>query len=283
MRAWPKLYRLAAAVAVMAGLFWLGGLIASPGSSLVVFGLDLRGSSLASYAGDPVAIAPLRPQIAEDAYRDRPVPSAHPTQPVPVQATPRPTTPPAPRPTPTPAPTPSVPPTPTPAPTPSGLITGQVIDAGTKTGIPNAVVTLSPAAQTTVTDQSGGFTFAVAPGTYTLTAAATGYSGASQAVTVKAAQTAVVTIKLNPLVPTGAIKGTVTDAASGVPITGAVLVLTPTALSTVSGAGGKYSFPAVPAGSYTMTVSATGYATDVLPVTVKAGQQTTVAVSLSAV
>jgi hypothetical protein len=174
-------------------------------------------------------------------------------------------------------------PTPAPTPTPSSLISGQVIDAGTKTGIPNAVVTLSPGAQTTVTDQSGGFNFAVAPGTYTLTAAASGYAGATQTVTVKAAQTAVVTIKLNPLVATGGIKGTVTDAASGSPITGAVLVLTPTALSAVSGAGGKYSFPAVPAGSYTMTVSATGYATQVLPVTVKAGQQTTVAVGLTAV
>jgi hypothetical protein len=277
MRSWQKVARAGAVVAVMAALFWLGGVMASPESPLVVFGLDLRGSSLASYAGDPVAIAPLRPEIAEDAKGDGRVASAQPSPAGPVRSTPRPTTPPAPRPSPT---LPSI--QPTPAPSPNALITGQVLDANAKSGIPNAVVTLSPGAQTTVTDQNGGFTFAVSPATYTLTAAATGYAPASQSVTARAGQTQVVTIKLNPLLGTGSIRGTVTDSASGAPITGAVLVLTPTGLSTTSGPGGKYSFAAVPSASYTMTVSATGYATQVLPLTVRSGQQTTVAVSLTA-
>ncbi len=72
-------------------------------------------------------------------------------------------------------------------------------------------------------------------------------------------------------VPTGSITGTVQDSQTAVGIANAWVALSPTGLSTVSSSNGAFSFASVPAGTYTLTVSATGYQTASASITVTAG------------
>src|SRR5258708_9893313 len=69
-------------------------------------------------------------------------------------------------------------------------------------------------------------------------------------------------------VPTGSITGTVQDSQTAVGIANAWVALSPTGLSTVSSSNGAFSFASVPAGTYTLTVSATVYQTASASITV---------------
>jgi hypothetical protein len=72
-------------------------------------------------------------------------------------------------------------------------------------------------------------------------------------------------------VPTGSITGTVQDSQTAVGIANAWVALSPTGLSTVTSSNGAFSFASVPAGTYTLTASATGYQTASASITVTAG------------
>lgn len=175
-------------------------------------------------------------------------------------------------------PTPSA--TPTPTPTPGrATINGQVVDIVTHLGIPGAQVMISSGGST-LADANGNFNFAVIAGSYTLTASATGYSSASQAVTVNGGQNLAVTIKLTSVTATGGIKGFVTSSSTAAAIVGAVVTLS-NGLATVTDITGAYSFPAVLYGNYTATATATGYVAQSQPLSVKPGHTTTLNFSLT--
>jgi protocatechuate 3,4-dioxygenase beta subunit len=79
-------------------------------------------------------------------------------------------------------------------------IRGTVLDNLTGQGIPNATVSLSPGGLTAMTGAGGAFMFpTVAPGTYTLSASAAGYTSASQTVSVAPGQTLSVVVRLRTL------------------------------------------------------------------------------------
>jgi Carboxypeptidase regulatory-like domain/CarboxypepD_reg-like domain len=276
---WQKL----ALVPLFGVLFWITALVASTIPSLLVLGVNVHGLSLASYAGDPVQhLAPLSQQVVWDLQPgahggNGPSPTprtiARPFEPV-TSPSPSPSSTPLPLPSVTPLP--SILPTPTPTPSPTkAAITGQVIDDVTHLPIVAATISLSPGGATTITDVSGNFSLGVNPGTYTVTASATGYNSASQTVTVAGGQNQVVSFKLVSLTATGSIKGIVTNSVTAAPIAGATVNLSD-GLATLTDLSGNFSFPAVLYGTYTITASALGYVSQSQPVTVKPGHLTTI-------
>ena len=102
---------------------------------------------------------------------------------------------------------------------PAGLITGTVTDSITSAGISAAMVSYSDGS--TTTDPSGAYTLGdVAPGTYTVTASAIGYSTQSVQVSVNSGAT---TTQGFALIPLGAVNGTVTDSGTNARIPGATV------------------------------------------------------------
>jgi len=144
-------------------------------------------------------------------------------------------------------------------------VTGRVTDAGA--GTPLAGVTLTAAGGagtlTGTTGADGGYSIAgVTPGSLTLTASKAGYQDASAAGTAVAG----VTIQFSPALPpvgqtppaTATVRGTILDAITRAPIAGATLSLG-SGGSGMTDAAGLVALAAVPAGSYSGTVSAGGY------------------------
>jgi protocatechuate 3,4-dioxygenase beta subunit len=133
------------------------------------------------------------------------------------------------------------------------------------------------ASGTTTTNSIGGYTFnGVSPGTYTVTASATGFTPPpAQNVTVTAGTSATANFTMTA---TGGMTGTASDSqAPAQPVSGATLQYTGTGSTTGSGtattnSSGGYAFNGVPPGTYSVTASRTGFTTPAArPVTVTAG------------
>ncbi len=155
-------------------------------------------------------------------------------------------------------------------------VTGSVIDGSTGSGIPGAVAHFSSSGVQVVqvtTGTNGSYQTTLSPGTYDVSAEASGYVG----VTLYNASVNGTTTVIEPLtlVPTspfpGGIGGSIVDARTGVSISGATVELRP-GMNAVSGAPlattssdalGQYQFSSLPANTYTVLVNATGYTTAV--------------------
>jgi uncharacterized repeat protein (TIGR01451 family) len=112
---------------------------------------------------------------------------------------------------------------------------------------------------TAVTNSSGGYTLYVPAGTYVLTGSAANYiNAASASQNLSANGTVNVNLALSAL---GTIAGTVTDV-NGIPVPNAHIDFTNGSFSggAVTGATGTYATFGLPAGTYTVTASASGYA-----------------------
>ncbi len=304
---------------VLAVLFWFTALWTSNFPNTFVVGVNVHSLTLNPVAADGgQRPAPLSLSVLADAQQDTSpgstasaapstgyptVPSTgYPTaRPTSTAATPTPNVTPTPSPSPslialpTPSPTPSLIalptpsitplPTPTiPTPTPSATagsatIAGQVTDSQTHLAIVGASVSLSPGGAVMTTDVNGNFSVSVAPGTYTATATAPTYNGASQSVTVRGGQKASLSFKLVSVTAYGSLAGTVINATTQAPIFGAIVTLS-NGLARVTDANGAFSFSIVLNGTYTMTISAVGYVTQTQPVTIRAGKTTSVQVAL---
>jgi len=160
----------------------------------------------------------------------------------------------------------------------SGTVTGTVTDSSTGNLILGASVS-ADSGQDGTTDVNGGYTLSNVPtGTRTITASATGFVTQQDTATVTAEGTSTVDIALDPEPVgggTGTIKGTVTDASTGAKI-GGVLMTADTGESATTNRGGKYTIRNVPEGERTVTASKDGYDPQDQPVTVAAGQTTTI-------
>ncbi|HEY0699907.1 MAG TPA: PQQ-dependent sugar dehydrogenase [Micromonospora sp.] len=86
----------------------------------------------------------------------------------------------------------------------------------------------------------------------------------------------------SPPPSTGTVSGTVTDALSGTPVSGATVSLSPGGLTTSTGTDGGYTLTNVPAGSYTVNGTADGGRTGSAAVTVTGGAVSTVNLTLKA-
>jgi len=80
----------------------------------------------------------------------------------------------------------------------------------------------------------------------------------------------------------GDISGTVTDALSKAPLEGAIVTLSPSSASTQTGSDGKYSFTKLDPKEYEIQVTIEGYTTNTKNLTVKAGENTSGDISLTA-
>jgi N-acetylneuraminic acid mutarotase len=149
----------------------------------------------------------------------------------------------------------------------NGSIRGTVTD-NTGATVPNAAVALTgngQASRSTNSDANGVYTFANVPsGAYTLAVTppngfTIGSTSTASVTVAGGAQANASVFVLNRVVPAnGSIKGTVTDN-TGNTIANAAVALTgngQTPRTTNSGADGVYTFADVPAGSYTLTVTA---------------------------
>ncbi|MEE9162072.1 MAG: carboxypeptidase-like regulatory domain-containing protein, partial [Candidatus Neomarinimicrobiota bacterium] len=81
---------------------------------------------------------------------------------------------------------------------------------------------------------------------------------------------------------TASITGKVTDAGTGVPLTGANVLVTGTGHDAATDAAGNYRIVNVPAGSYTISAQFIGYRTSAQDVTLQAGQALELSFALSA-
>lgn len=161
----------------------------------------------------------------------------------------------------------------------TGTISGRVTDISTGAALTGA--TVSYGSTSTSTSSTGSYTFSnVAPGTYSVTASASTYASATQSVTVTAGATSTANFQL---AATGSIAGTVKNS-SGTKVSNALVSITggeiPTTVTRTTNGGGKYNAGAIPVGTYTVTVSKSGYTTQSKSATVSKGTTTTVSFTL---
>ena len=196
-------------------------------------------------------------------------------------------------------------------PSATGSLTGQVVNAANGQPVAEAVALLRErmplpilstlteemVAQTT-TDPAGKYSFTgLEPGIYRLRVQAESFHKVTMDnIAILAGQTSVVNVALRPKEakqPRGAITGRVTDKATGEAVEDAVVFSTPSRgqdkddhdrRSVRTNDQGNYALENVPTGTYAIHVKAEGYKpAKVEGVTVKAGEQTTVNVTLDAV
>jgi len=139
---------------------------------------------------------------------------------------------------------------------PFGAVDGVVTDISTSLPIAGAVIRAE--AYLNATDTSGYYLLSdVVEGTYTVTAAAPGYASQSkERKKVWAGEITTVNFQLEP-VPPGKIIGNVTDFRTGESIAGATV--TANGCFNTTDSNGDYVISNVPAWTYTVTASASGY------------------------
>jgi uncharacterized membrane protein len=161
----------------------------------------------------------------------------------------------------------------------NGAISGTVTDAKTGAGIANATVSYSGGSTTANTNSTGAYTLSVAPGSYSVTATAANYQSSTETgVAVSSGSSTTANFSLTQNV--GTIAGTVTSS-TGAPIANATVSYSGGSTTATTNSSGAYTLNVAP-GTYTVTVSATGYQTSTQPnVTVTQGTTTTTNFSLT--
>jgi photosystem II stability/assembly factor-like uncharacterized protein len=157
----------------------------------------------------------------------------------------------------------------------TGTLSGTVVNISNNAAISGATVSFSGG--TTTTDASGFYQFTnVAAGAYNVTASHTGYFSVTQSATVSSGATTTLNFKL---ATGGKLAGTVKNS-SGAAISGAMVKISggsiATSVTLTTSSTGAYATNFIPVGTYTITVSATGFTTQSKTATVNTGQTTTV-------
>ncbi len=261
----------AGSVAMVVAALWLAGQAGAAVQSLVRLNTPVHTLSLADYAtASPLRPAPLSSRIVAEVTRDQ----GHDVSPAP------PTPPPNPASGPTAPPTPS-PPTPSPTPMPGLLASGVYGTVRSGSLQPLVGARVQTLLASTQTDASGAYSLSLPPGSYSVTASADGYAAQSQAVQVPVGGRVNVNFALTPVPVAGAIAGLVVDRVTGLGIPNASVLLSPGGLAASTDATGAFAFDSISAGTYTVTASATGYATASQTVVVAAGQRARVTFKLA--
>ncbi|RIQ31190.1 PEGA domain-containing protein [Jiangella rhizosphaerae] len=161
---------------------------------------------------------------------------------------------------------------------PTGTIGGTVTGPG---GPVAATVRIEETgAEITADADTGAFELTQPPGTYTVTIAHYGLSTHTEVVDLSAGAAVTVDAELTA-VETGAVAGTVRDAA-GAPLAGVTVTLAGTPLDPVTtDGGGAFAFDGVAAGTYTVEAELAGYVPLRERVTVAAGQTATADLALT--
>ncbi|SHJ55386.1 LVIVD repeat-containing protein [Malonomonas rubra DSM 5091] len=163
---------------------------------------------------------------------------------------------------------------PAPSPSGTGILTGKVLIAGTRTAIVGATVTAVGAVETlsATTDSKGVYTMTPLAGGYNVTASADGYISQSFSATVGDGTKTTLNFALSEVIATGGtLTGSVTDAATGLPLVAALVATDHGGYSDATDEQGQYLLD-VAAGTYELTVSLDGYQAATLAATVAADE-----------
>ena len=150
-------------------------------------------------------------------------------------------------------------------------VTGTVTNAGT--GAPLSDATVAATGFSTTTDSNGNFTLTgVPPGPQTLTVSRSGFSPTTTDVRVEPGKTlSAGTIALTPLPTFGTITGTVTNARTGAPLSGATVG--GIGFSTTTDSNGNFTLTGLPPGpGEPLSVTASGFSPETKVVTVVGGE-----------
>ena len=160
----------------------------------------------------------------------------------------------------------------------AGVLSGTVRNADTSQPIPGALVSVISGLQnaSTQTDANGHYIVGVASGTYHVSVSAFAYEDGSANVIIGVGLPLVRDFSLAPL-PTGIVRGVITDAQTGVPVT-ATVEASGTPVTQI--ASGVYSLT-LPAGAYTLRSTALGYRVLTATATITAGEVTTQNLAMS--
>ncbi|MCK4474688.1 carboxypeptidase regulatory-like domain-containing protein, partial [Candidatus Bathyarchaeota archaeon] len=161
---------------------------------------------------------------------------------------------------------------------PFGIINGTVTDQATDQPIAGALVKADSEFLNS-TDSNGCYTMFVLAGTYVVRASAPGYASESQSnVKVFEGKTTTRNFELETI-PPGSIIGNVTDVKTGSGIAGATV--TADGYTNTTDTNGNYILSSLPPWTYNVTVSASGYVSDSIKITVPSGESITVDFMLS--
>ena len=155
--------------------------------------------------------------------------------------------------------------------TSTGTGTVTVTNAGTV--VPLSGATVGGIGFSTTTDSNGNFTLTgLPPGPQTLTVSRSGFSPTTTDVRVEPGKTlSAGTITLTPLPTFGTITGTVTNARTGAPLSGATVG--GTGFSTTTDSNGNFTLAGVPSGpGEPLSVTASGFSPETKVVTVVGGE-----------
>lgn len=156
----------------------------------------------------------------------------------------------------------------------SGTLTGQVTNISTGGAVSGTTVSYSGGS--TTTDSTGHYTFTnVTAATYNVTATHSGYFVETKSVTISGGTTSTLNFAL---ATGGKVGGTVTNSAGAV-IASASVTITggsiTTTVNTTTNSSGVYNSNWIPVGTYTVTVSATGFTKQSKTVNVPTGTTAT--------
>ncbi len=162
----------------------------------------------------------------------------------------------------------------------SATLVGRVVDRATGAAI--AVATVKVGTTTATTSATGDFTLAsLTTGTVTIEISAAGYTTASFSATLALGTNSAGTIAIDKAPTAITVSGRVTDAANaGAGIGGATLRITGTTLSATTDASGNYAISGIAQTQFTMAVSAAGYQSKNVSVTLTTLANATVDVAL---
>ena len=167
----------------------------------------------------------------------------------------------------------------------TGTISGKVLIAGTNSAIAGATVTADGSAGVYIVtaDSRGKYTIKALAGVYDVTATADGYNSQTFSVDLRAGLKVTLNFALNEAVASaGELTGAVTDAGTGVVVSGALVSTDTGDYSDVTDNSGVYIITGVTAGPYIVTATADGYVAASSPTDVVAEATTTVDFALDA-
>ena len=162
-----------------------------------------------------------------------------------------------------------------------GIVRGTVRNGPNGPALSGAVVSQSPTGPSTISFRDGRYSLAVpSTGSATLNVTLFGFDPLSKSVSVSAGNDKTLDLALRPS-DAGVLSGVIRNA-TGTGLNGAEIEIMGTPLRAMSSGGGVYSFPSVPAGSYTVRCIRPGHAPRSLQATVAKAKTTTLNFSLTA-